>query len=357
MMTKGFSLAIAVLIVGQGLIPSIASAQAKKPAPPKSASAEAAEDDAEVSYAPIGSAVAKDNINVRGQASFNGEVLAKLRKGDSVTILEEITRKKPAKDEPTNWFRISLPSGTPVWVFADYLNAETKAVKSKRLNFRGGPGENYSVLGRLNKGDAVKSVTTKGAWMQIETPPNASAFVAADLFEKQGTTAAPTAEPTLPSPAPVEPAPAPEVVTVPEPVTPAQPVAAEPTPAPVVEQPAPAIASDAPAPALVSPPPAPAAETFVKRIVKREGTVSRAHNIQAPSYFEMEGWDSGKVINYLHSPEEQVMDEKSKKTKSIPKIDLELYVGRRVIVTGEELIDKRWRSTPVIEVEAIELEQ
>ena len=67
--------------------------------------------------------------------------------------------------------------------------------------------------------------------------------------------------------------------------------------------------------------------------------------------------DSGKVINYLHSPETMQEVPESKKLQAVPDIDLEPYVGRRVIVTGEEFMDKRWKKTPVIEIEDIDLQQ
>lgn len=350
MITKGFSLAIALLIAGAtaalplSIVAQEAAAASKKPV----SDGEVDEATSEVTYSAIATGTAKEeNVNVRGRASFLGEVLTKLKKGDTVTILEEITRKKPAKGEPTNWFRISLPDNTPVWVFSDFVNAESGTVKANRLNFRGGAGENYSILGRLNKGDTVKAISKKGNWTQIEAPANAFAFVAADLIDTQ-TAPEPTPAPVLTP----EPAPAPEIVEVPE-----EPIIAEPTPAEAIDQPAPPIFAEPAPPAIISPEPTPAEEILVRRVVKREGIVSRARNIQAPTYYELESLDRGDVINYLHSPETIQEMPESKKRQGVPEIDLEPYVGRRVIVTGEEFMDKRWKRTPVIEVEAIDLQQ
>jgi len=79
----------------------------------------------------------------------------------------------------------------------------------------------------------------------------------------------------------------------------------------------------------------------MKRIVRREGIVSGTGSIQAPTHYELRSPETRKLINYLHptSP-----DQKLKALK-----------GRRVIVTGEELIDRRWPKTPVIEIETIQL--
>ena len=302
-------------------------------------------------YAPIGDAVVKnDNVNVRGKPAFIGEVITKLKKGETVTLLEEIRLKQPKKDEPTNWFRISLPTNTPVWVHADYIDEATKEVKPTRLNVRTGPGENFSVIARIKKGDVVKQLRKVNDWVEIEAPTNAYAFVAAEFLEKQ------TIVPTAPAPTELVVVPPTETVNVPEPeaVKPA-------TEAPAVEAEKPAeVPPPAEKPAEVAtstPAPEQPAETVTKRIVIREGYVRKARNIQAPTYFELEGIDNKKVINYLHSPEEQQMDEKTKKMKSVPKFDLNEYVGRRVMISGEEFIDRRWKATPVIEIQTIDLVQ
>lgn len=306
----------------------------------------------ETVYTAIGNAVVKnENVNVRGKPAFIGEVITKLKKGETVTLLEEIRLKQPKKDEPTNWFRISLPTNTPVWVHADYIDEATKSVKPARLNVRTGPGENFSVIARMKKGDEVKQLRKVNDWIEIEAPTNAFAFVAAEFLEKQ------TIVPTAPAPTELAVVPPTETVNVPEPEA-VKPVTEVPAQAP--EKPA-----EVPAPAekpaeVVAPTPAPTeqpAETVVKRVVVREGYVRKARNIQAPTYFELEGIDTKKVINYLHSPEDQQMDDKTKKMKSVPKFNLDEYVGRRVMISGEEFIDRRWKATPVIEIQTIDLEQ
>jgi uncharacterized protein YgiM (DUF1202 family) len=260
-----------------------------------------------------------DAVNVRGRASFVGEVITRLKKGESVTLLEEITLAKTKKDEPARWFRIAMPTNTPVWVNAHFINADTKAVVPKKLQVRGGPGEIYSVIGTLEKGYIVKEIRKVNDWIEIETPPGTFAFVAADMIERTAS-AAPTA-----------PEPAPEVVAVPPDVSPETPAPAEPT-------------APAPAPAEVaepvSPPPPVVEEPLPKRIVTREGIVRRSYNVQTPSYFELESPDTGKIINYLYSSE--------------PTFTLKPLIGQRVVVTGEESIDKRWPNTPVIEIETLE---
>ena len=126
-----------------------------------------------------GPAEAAININARGQAGLKGEVVAHLKKGDAVTVLGQINLSKHKAGEPAQWAKIALPSSTHVWINSKFVDATSKTVSVKKLNLRGGPGENYSVLGVIESGTPVKEIQTKGDWMEIEAPNNAYAFVAA----------------------------------------------------------------------------------------------------------------------------------------------------------------------------------
>ncbi|MDB6027629.1 MAG: hypothetical protein JWM68_3852 [Verrucomicrobiales bacterium] len=293
--------------------------------------------------------VKQDAVNVRGRPSFIGEVITKLKKGENVTLLEQITLAKPKKDEPAKWFKISLPTNTPVWVFAEFIDAN-KTVVPKKLNLRAGPGENFSPIGVMKKGETVKDLRKVNDWIEIEAPASAFAYVSANFIDRKG--AAPTPEIAVAAPITPEPTAPVETAVVPPPD------AAPKPPTDVVEAPKPAEVVTPPAP--VAPEPAPVAvpqEIVVKRVVKREGTVKRAINIQAPTDYRLEGLDGKETINYLASPEEQHMDEKTKKMVSVPKFDLKPYIGKRVIITGEEAMDRRWALTPILTIETIELEQ
>ena len=127
-----------------------------------------------------GQAVATEkNVNVRGQAALNSEIVTHLKRGDVVTVIEYVTTKAPA-DEPSEWAKILLPAGSAVWVNASYI--DSGKVKPNRLNIRSGPGENYSILGRIDKGTAVRELERKGEWIKIEAPSNSYAFAWARLF-------------------------------------------------------------------------------------------------------------------------------------------------------------------------------
>jgi uncharacterized protein YgiM (DUF1202 family) len=293
-------------------------------------------------------------VNVRGRPSFIGEVVGHVQKDETVTVLEEITLNHPPTGEPPMWYKIVMPTNIPVWVDADYIDAATKAVKARRVNLRGGPGENYSVVGRLEKGAPSEELRHEKGWVSISAPTNAYGFVAAELVELQAA-AAPIAEAPAPTPTP-------ETVAV---STPAAPVAAtnEPTAVPATNEPAPAPATPvAPAPTAqtetaqelaalhqaTSAEPVPTAtapaqapeETAGPRIVTREGFVHKSYNIQSPADYELHDIKTGALIEYLQP--------------QVPK-NFKIYVGTRVNVTGSEIIDSRWPRTPVLQVQSVDL--
>ncbi|MDB6125367.1 MAG: type 3 domain protein [Pedosphaera sp.] len=279
-------------------------------------------------------AVAKqDHVNVRGQANINSEVVAHLKKGEAVTVLEEVT-KKAKTDEPSQWAKIAMPAGTHVWVNSAFV--ENNAVKSTKLNVRSGAGENYSVVGLLHKGDAIKAIGTKGDWTEIEAPAGAYAFVAAHLLEPApagqpvqiaATTPPPAPAPVTPTPAPVESTPPIAPPTTEAPVAP--PTVPAPTELPIVSAP-----NSAPLLPPVEQPP-------VKRTVDREGLVTGTVSIQAPSYYQLKSLDNGNVIDYLHSDSTSLV--------------LKKYKGKKVLVSGEEGLDERWPNTPVLTIQKIQI--
>jgi len=246
-------------------------------------------------------------------------VVASLKRGEQVNVIEEVTLKKPKTDEPARWAKIELPPSVGVWVHSDYLDPNTKTVKSKKLNMRSGPGENYSVLGRIDQGTPIKELEVKDHWVKIAPPANTYAFVAAHLLQPQ---IAPPGQ-ALAANRSAKPLETAKVETPPPPAD-AGAIAA-PT------------ATDAPTSVATA---APASETEedVKRVVTREGLVRNTVSIQAPTYFVLTSLDTGKPINYLFSTNIAIKD----------------FKGHRIIVTGEEMLDERWPNTPVIAVDKLE---
>src|SRR5277367_2465763 len=84
--------------------------------------------------------VLSENLNVRGQAGLKGEIVSHLKAGDTVTVISQINLDRHTADEPAQWAKISLPSGTKVWVDSKFVDAVNKVVSVKKLNLRAGPG-------------------------------------------------------------------------------------------------------------------------------------------------------------------------------------------------------------------------
>jgi uncharacterized protein YgiM (DUF1202 family) len=330
--------------------PTGAAAPAAAPAPPPPMPAESAATNAPATkksvkkkkakrpaiVEPAGAPFLKDetamarqnNVNVRAQSHINSEVVFHLQKGDSVTVMNEVTLTHPKADEPSRWVQIMLPPSTPVWVSGKYLDANS-AVTSKKLNVRSGPGENYSVVGELQKGDTVKNIHEKEGWVQIEAPTNAFGFVAAHLLAHKETPPPPVDLTMGNQPAPVmTPVNGGSGMTV----TPASGAPGSTVP--------PAGSGSETAPAV----PAPAAEAGgvpTERVVSREGSVGDTVSIQAPTYFQLESLDDGKVIDYLYT--------------TSPNLVLEHWRGKKVLVQGVESLDERWPSTPVLTIQKIQI--
>ena len=156
--------------------------KAAKPAPP-------------VSLVPGLAVVAGSNINVRAQATIASEVVARLNRGEPVTLIEVVTLKRTLDEEPAQWARIAFPTNVPVYIHTGFVDATNKVVTASVLNLRAGPGENHSIVGRVHRGDILHEIATKGLWMSIEPPTNASAFIAAEFLTQDAAVTAPPAPP------------------------------------------------------------------------------------------------------------------------------------------------------------------
>ena len=244
-----------------------------------------------VTLVPGPAQVSVKSLTARGQAGLKGEVVAHLKQGDTVTILSQINLDKHKANEPAQWAQIAFPSSAHVWVFAKFIDKANNTVLSKKLNLRGGPGENYSVLGTVERGTTVNIIQTKGAWVEIEPPNNAYAFVAAMYLTQ-----------TAPAP--------------------------QPTPTTVSAQQPPA------APPVAQAPPA-------DRTVSHEGVVGPVTSPVAPTKYMLYDPDTYQTIDYLFS--------------TAPDLDLSRYTNMRIIVTGVEGIDPRWPSTPLIAIQSIQV--
>jgi uncharacterized protein YgiM (DUF1202 family) len=274
--------------------------------------------------------VVANHVNVRSRASLKGEIVTRMTNGEPVKVIEEVHLSRSAADEPSAWAKIVLPASASSWVNTKYIDPTTKTVNVKKLNVRAGPSEDYGIIGTLVKGDTVGEITTQGEWTKIETSPNFFAYMAAQYL-KQEAPAPATPPPQITSANPPEPEPAPTLVTEPQPVAPPQTEVATVTPSPPANE-MPVIAP--------APEPGPAVEEpLPKRIVSHEGVVRGTVSIQAPTPYALVAPDTGVIVDYLYTP--------------TPELDLSRYKGLRIVGTGEETLDRRWKNTPVITIQKI----
>jgi len=161
--------------------------------------------------------------------------------------------------------------------------------------------------------------------------------VAVEYLERSADPAPPPATSpvaaTVPAPARVPPA---TLASAPPPAkTPTQAVAAQ-NKAPTIPPPPAATAPTPPNPVVPIEPASPRT-----RIVSREGVVRFTRSVQAPTRFELRATDTGRLLNWLRPGNTN--------------LNLGRYRGSRVIVTGEEQMESRWLSTPMIEVQTLRM--
>ncbi len=286
-----------------------------------------------VALVPGTAEVTVSNLVVRGQAGLKGETVAHVHMGDTVTVLSQINLDRHQPGEPAQWVKIALPTNVNVWVSAKYVDAANNVVTARRLNLRAGPGENYSVLGIVEKGDSITQITTKGGWMRIEAPTNAYAFVAAMYLNQQA--AAVAVAPATTAPAETEPTPAPAMTQTTVPA--AQPIVAEPNNVPTPAATTPATPVVTPAPEAIEP----MIDTNITRVVSHEGVVRHVGSLITPTAYELYDPTTDNNIDFLYT--------------TTTNLDLSRYVSMRIIVSGQEGLSERWGNIPVLTIQSIQV--
>lgn len=118
---------------------------------------------------PFVGVVTQDKINVRAGANINFEVLSKLVNQEKVTVV----------GKSYNWYKISLPPDARCYINERYVKIEDTegVVSANRVNIRSNPGDNFSILGQVNKDTRVKILKKSGEWYGIEPPENCFGWV------------------------------------------------------------------------------------------------------------------------------------------------------------------------------------
>lgn len=168
---------------------------------------------------PVSVTVLGDGVNLRNAASLESDVVASSDYGDTLdaVALEE------------KWVEVRPPAAVDVWVYGPLL-FEEKEVRAPVLNVRAGPGTNYAILGKLERGDPVEVLESNGDWRRVAAPDAVRLWISRDFVQVPPDAFAEAADPEPDPGSDPDPVPEPTPAPMPEPTpTPA------PTPEPVVE--------------------------------------------------------------------------------------------------------------------------
>jgi uncharacterized protein YgiM (DUF1202 family) len=300
-----------------------------------------------------------DRVNVRSQPNLDGEVLAWMKRGETVET------QGSAKD---GFIRIALPSRVAVWVYAPLVDRAAHQVKAPEARLRVGPGRNYGELGVLKKGAALTEIRESDGWLQVEPPAGLSAYIGAQFIDASGAPAAKVAAQKTGGVLPADGAPIVSTATTPVAAKPALmvpvPVAASPSVSSAsLISPAASVSPVSPTPiqpqesSLVVPvsgqagsfdPSGGGVQSSIQytenvRIVTRVGKVVRSLEPQSPSHYQLRSPQRGEgMLGFL-------IDQDPKTQTPIAS-----FRGKTVRVVAEEYVDPRSRTQVILRVQGIE---
>ncbi len=345
---------------------------------------------------PVTKAITADRLNVRSGQSLNHSIIGQLALGVTVKEIRTVGE----------WMEIETPKGAFAYVASDFLT-KTKGGSSAPISPVGKPAQPAETVPRpgsptppqkpatnrprtsiaspvapdssspvMNRNRAIVSPSegiiaptkpalaspaapsvptldiAKPAAPNLSIPPSTPSEPAASKPESL-----PESDPimivdTAPSPpaVPVESAPARilgkedtlPVGTPPVTVTPIETAPAAPTLMVSnidLAQPAIQDSVQGQAEIVVVPAPPVSADASAKRQVVRRGVVRRAYSLVSPTTHALVDIQSGRLINYLYAGDTG--------------LQLKYYSGKKIEVSGEESLDKRWPKTPLIEIRTL----
>jgi len=116
--------------------------------------------------------VTADRVNLRVRADDHSEVVGQAAYGDLLSVKSQIP----------GWAEIAIPQALDAWVHREFM--ENDVVVPKRLNIRGGPGINYQVIGRLDRGTRVVPRGEMAEWLKIQPPAAASLWISDEFIRE-----------------------------------------------------------------------------------------------------------------------------------------------------------------------------
>jgi uncharacterized protein YgiM (DUF1202 family) len=102
--------------------------------------------------------------------------------------------------EEFGWVRIEVPPATFSWVSARFVERGEEnqgTITANRVNIRAGSGTDFDVLGQVNRGDIVEIVDEVEQWYKIKPPAAAKAWVHSDYISYAEKAVTPPAPPVV----------------------------------------------------------------------------------------------------------------------------------------------------------------
>lgn len=104
-----------------------------------------------------------DFLNVRSKPDADSSILGKVYPNNTVTIT--------GKDKKSGWYRINF-NGSTGYVSNYYIelvnpNSTTKKITTANVNFRTGPGTNYSIIKTVASNTVVEVISTSNGWSKV----------------------------------------------------------------------------------------------------------------------------------------------------------------------------------------------
>lgn len=114
--------------------------------------------------------ITADKVNVRAGPNLNFEQVCQMNKGQEVLVLEK----------SYGWCKIRLPDTARGYINPKFVTPRFEGIgviSANRVNIRAGAGENFSVIGRLDKGERVRIKGQSQGWHAIEPVERSYAWV------------------------------------------------------------------------------------------------------------------------------------------------------------------------------------
>jgi len=128
--------------------------------------------------------IISDRVNVRAGPNINFERLIQFNKGEEAVVV----------DKNYTWFKVKLPVKAICYIKADFikgLSEDIGEVTGDRVRLRAGAGENFSAIGKLDKGTIVRYTELINGWYRIEPVEGSYGYVSEEFIKFKSETIPP----------------------------------------------------------------------------------------------------------------------------------------------------------------------